>query len=272
MFSKKFLNISDFAKISGVSRQTLIYYDRIGLFSPAYIAENKYRMYSHNQIDIICTITILRDLGVHLKDIKQIIKYKSPETSISVLNYQLNAIQEQIDKLSLLKNMTQMRLEQIVKGHTLFNNLPVICITQEDKNVPFYVGEQINREQCLIGDNEVVNFFNGVEKSKIPLIFAFGYIKPREEVLGGNSKIVSRMCFRLKEEKYANAFMQGGKYIVACSRGDYGKNDHIYNMILRYVEENSLTVVGDFYEEYLIDELAETNPEKFVFQVSVRVR
>lgn len=272
MFSKKFLNISDFAKLSGVSRQTLIYYDRIGLFSPSFIAENKYRMYAHNQIDIICTITILKDLGVPLKKIKQIIKNKSPETSIKILNYQLNAIQEQIEKFTALKNMTQMRLEQIVKGHTLFEQLPLFNVIQEDKDVPFYIGEQINCVQSLIEDDDIDVFFKGIEKNKIPLIFAFGYIKTNENVMAGNNEMVSRMCFRLNDEKYANAFMQSGKYIVAYAKGDYGKSGYIYNAILQYAAENGFTLTGDFYEEYLIDELAEVNPENYVFQVSVRIR
>lgn len=40
-----YLTISEFSKISEISRKTLIFYDNIGLFSPEYTASNGYRYY-----------------------------------------------------------------------------------------------------------------------------------------------------------------------------------------------------------------------------------
>ena len=43
---KKYLRTAAFAKLAGVNKKTLHYYDEIGLFRPAYVNEKGYRFYS----------------------------------------------------------------------------------------------------------------------------------------------------------------------------------------------------------------------------------
>ena len=45
--------ISEMAKLHHLTRQTLIYYDHIGLLKPIYINEHGYRYYSVYQIPVI---------------------------------------------------------------------------------------------------------------------------------------------------------------------------------------------------------------------------
>ena len=54
--------ISEFASLTNVSRQTLIYYDKIGLFKPDFKNESGYRYYSVKQIEFISVITLLKEL------------------------------------------------------------------------------------------------------------------------------------------------------------------------------------------------------------------
>lgn len=272
MFTKNFLNISDFAKISGVSRQTLIYYDRIGLFSPAYVANNKYRMYSHNQVDNIGIITILSDLGVPLKKIKEILADISMDTMEKTLNYQLNAIQEKIDNLSILKDMTEIRLNQLQKGKAFLNGKSDFSVKEIVEDIPIHIGEKIDCNQEDINDEIVISFFDHTEKSGLPLIFTFSYIKKAEDLLKNNDCTVSHMWFRLKDKKYANAFIPKGKYLVGYAKGDYGKTNYIYTSLLQYAKENGLTITNNIYEEYLIDEFSEKNPDNFVLQILVRLK
>lgn len=70
MENKATLTISEFAKLSGVSRKTLIYYDKIGLFCPETVnPESGYRYYSYLQLDVISAIYALKEIGTPLKDI-----------------------------------------------------------------------------------------------------------------------------------------------------------------------------------------------------------
>ena len=47
---KELVKISQMAALNGISRQTLILYDKNGLLKPAYVSELGYRYYSIGQI------------------------------------------------------------------------------------------------------------------------------------------------------------------------------------------------------------------------------
>ena len=56
----RYLTISEMSEIHNTTRQTLIYYDRIGLFKPIKVDENGYRYYSSNQIPFLREICFLK--------------------------------------------------------------------------------------------------------------------------------------------------------------------------------------------------------------------
>ena len=53
------IKTGDFAKLCGTNKRTLIHYDEIGIFHPAYTDEKGDRYYSESQFDIFLTITWL---------------------------------------------------------------------------------------------------------------------------------------------------------------------------------------------------------------------
>lgn len=271
MVFKKFLTISEFAKISGVSRQTLIYYDRIGLFSPTLVAENNYRMYSHNQIWAISTITMLSGLGVPLKEIRILMSGISPETITKTLEEQLGRIESEIKKFTVLRDMIRLRIEQIDTGCSHANDAPSFSVVEIEEDVPFYLGERVTSRQDDIFDDGMAAFFTKAEQENVPMIFAIGYVKAWASVKKGDYRQVSRIGFRLNNEQYANHTLPKGKYVVGYGKGDYGKTDVLYRALLRFVDEQGVVPTGDVYEEYLIDEMAEKDPENFVLQISVRI-
>ena len=68
---KNLFSIGELSKQQNISRQTLIFYDKIGLFPPAYVdPENGYRYYSSSQLDYLDTICIMKKIGFSLNEIK----------------------------------------------------------------------------------------------------------------------------------------------------------------------------------------------------------
>ena len=54
---KNLFSIGEVSKQQNISRQALIFYDKIGLFCPVYTNPNNgYRYYSANQLDYLDTI------------------------------------------------------------------------------------------------------------------------------------------------------------------------------------------------------------------------
>lgn len=59
--------------MSGVTARTLRYYDEIGLLPPARVGGNGYRYYGHSQLLQLQEILLLRELGMDLARIAQVV-------------------------------------------------------------------------------------------------------------------------------------------------------------------------------------------------------
>ena len=111
---KNLFSIGELSKLQNISRQTLIFYDKIGLFCPAYVdPENGYRYYSAAQLDFLDTICIMKRIGFSLDEIKSYLKEYTLDTSMVVLRKQLTIIDRQIEELQLIKSRVEHRCLQL---------------------------------------------------------------------------------------------------------------------------------------------------------------
>ena len=98
------LSISEMAQIHNITRQTLIYYDKIGLFKPDIIESNGYRYYSTTQIPLLREICFLRSIGMSLDDIRKNNTSGNSTTTIALLESQNDKLQKEIDQLRAQQN------------------------------------------------------------------------------------------------------------------------------------------------------------------------
>lgn len=104
------VTISEMAKLHHLTRQTLIYYDHIGLLKPTFTNDHGYRYYSVYQIPVLREICLLKKLGVKLEDIKKNIESRNLESVINLLELQKNVIDEQMKELNLTRMYLQKRI------------------------------------------------------------------------------------------------------------------------------------------------------------------
>ena len=271
MFSYNFFAISEFAKLMGVSRQTLIYYDYIGLFKPVKTMDNGYRLYSRSQINVFSLISMLCEMGVPRKQIKTVVDRISPNAAIEVLEKQRLEAQEQLRRLKMLAEMIDLRILQIALGKEIAEKpAPPISFVEIKDAIPLYLGRTLNCSWLEISDDEIVDFYSKCEALGLPLIFSGGQMKTRENILAGRTEIISNMCFPMKDPTGANAAIPKGTYAVGYVRGNCENNGDTYAALRSFIDKSGMKIIGNAYEEYLIDELAESNPDKFVMKIMVQ--
>ena len=66
------LTISALAKAAGLSRSTLLYYDRLGLLKPSGRSRTGYRQYSPSDRERLALICPYRQMGIPLKEMKKL--------------------------------------------------------------------------------------------------------------------------------------------------------------------------------------------------------
>jgi DNA-binding transcriptional MerR regulator len=104
------LTVSQIAKLCGLSRTTLLYYESIELLDAAERTDGNYRRYSAAEVERLRTICAYRDAGLRLSDIRQLLDESSNDAS-RVLKRRLLELDEEIGKLREHQNAILRLLE-----------------------------------------------------------------------------------------------------------------------------------------------------------------
>lgn len=67
------MNISEIEKLTGISKQTIRFYEREGLISPKRNQDNQYREYDNQDVRKLKLIYILRKTGISISEIKRVL-------------------------------------------------------------------------------------------------------------------------------------------------------------------------------------------------------
>jgi len=89
-------SIGQFSIMFQINKKTLRYYDEIGLFKPAFVNENnQYRYYEEEQISVMKEIIRLKNIGISLDEIKEIINSKNNVQIKECYNRRLEEIKKE---------------------------------------------------------------------------------------------------------------------------------------------------------------------------------
>jgi len=95
--------ISEFAKLTGLSKETLRYYAEVKLLEPAYIdPKNNYRYYDDGSIFLATLLTKLRKIGFTIQEMISVMEDESFANLETLLIQKKRNILQQIHDLQLL--------------------------------------------------------------------------------------------------------------------------------------------------------------------------
>lgn len=255
-------SIGELSKYQNISKQTLIFYDKIGLFRPAYVdPDNGYRYYSANQIDYLDTILIMKKVGFSLAEIREHMQHYDTESSLALLKRQQAAIEEQIRELGLIRSRLSHRCAQIEQaeeqrkrqGEVTLENASPYSLLFHRVAAPYRPREvSIASKQC---------FAEAFEK-KLPIFFQSGVIVPLARILEGRYTEASLAFAPIESTaRVPNILrMPAGQCVTVCHVGDYASIGPSYEKLLRYCREQELEIVSDAYE-FCINDYITTHDE-----------
>ncbi|MFJ4172961.1 MerR family transcriptional regulator [Microbacterium sp. NPDC089696] len=94
-------SIQEIARLAGTTSRTLRHYDDIGLLAPTRIAHNGYRHYDESALVRLQRILLLRELGLGLPQIAEVLRSASQETTeASALETHLALLREEQNRLA----------------------------------------------------------------------------------------------------------------------------------------------------------------------------
>ncbi|MDR2006955.1 MAG: MerR family transcriptional regulator [Acidaminococcales bacterium] len=247
------LSIGEMAKLHGISRQTLIYYDNIGLFRPVRTTENGYRFYDKQQIPYLREIRFLKSLGINLKDIHLHFNERSPQNELCLLENQRQHILRQISRLNTMCQYLTQRVD-IYKE----------AISAKCPSEPFL--RAIEARQAVFGEyirpinkknlhTTLMNVWKRLFEKKMTPLCGFGSIIKKEAAESGDFLEGAGSCV------FVPVWEEGGKDIIEIPAGEYlcmykygmpYDTEHIAKL-MACLKEKSYYLCGDIIDVCLLD-------------------
>lgn len=275
----KKLTIKKMSELRGISIDTLRYYDKIGLFKPAYRdPETNYRYYSIQQYEVLGTILELRHIGLSIGQIQQFMNNRNVEQSMDFLKEGLTMIENQIVELNTIYKTLSRRIENIEKFKKEYTKSNIIMRELSDRK--FY---SLN-SKVDFQDIEAQSYgFLELEKkisNLIPLIANnhIGHIINKESLLSLHSPPhtideIELFIFLEDEQQSINAkTLPGGTYI--CAYYDGFNNDNRVNCIkelLDHCKVHNLPILSDAFHIMQVDISLTDKLEEASCEVQIRI-
>lgn len=148
---EKYFTTGEFAAYFGIRKDTLFYYDRIGLFQPEGVGDNGYRYYSDAQITPFSALLSLREMGVPIRELKSYFGNPSPERLLALASDKIRKMDEEIRRLQETRRLFSEIAEHTGEardaaiGQTEFLRMPerrFIYSEKLDLNMENATGEQ----------------------------------------------------------------------------------------------------------------------------------
>jgi DNA-binding transcriptional MerR regulator len=263
----RLFSISEMAKFSRVSRDTLLYYDKIGLFSPVSRGANNYRYYSDKQISAVNLIRTFQSLGMSLEKIKEISDHRTPEQVLEVLSEQIMIIESDVRELQKARKLLRV----------IQHNIALALAADETKITfewreaePLFIGPENDYSKGRTLQDALLNFYRycNHRDPEMDLNYSAWGIISGNRIKNRDWHLPDRFCFNNPE---AADRKPAGWYVIGYMHGDYGQGDELYKRLLDFIVEHDLEIIGDAYEAYLLNELSVVNPKDYLIQVSIAV-
>lgn len=112
-------SIKDVTRTFGLSRSSILYYEKLGIIHSKKNATNGYRIYSHSEINRLKECVSLKNMGYTIKEISDMFANKNRDLTkeidmhLNKVNYQKEMQKAYLEQLTRLKEMSECEIGNI---------------------------------------------------------------------------------------------------------------------------------------------------------------
>ncbi|SMC88806.1 DNA-binding transcriptional regulator, MerR family [Desulfocicer vacuolatum DSM 3385] len=254
----------EMAKLHGISRQTLLYYDKIGLLKPKEVDEiNNYRYYTLDQFETLDVILSLKSLGMTLKEIKHYLSKASLSDRMEQLKLQDLLIREKIEQLE----RTGRRLTSFLTA-----------LKQGMEITPFEIGIKFLKKRYILIEPvqppfEWYDLEMAIKKliacSRQEEIVMSGYMVYVDNDEDGQ-EIYRKVALEIDHD--APDCIAAGEYGYLYHQGPYEDLGRSRSLLQEYIEKSKYQVSGEIIEKVLLDTFAVSDETQYLVEIQIPVQ
>ena len=244
--------IGDFSRLSRVPVKTLRYYDEIGLLPPEQVDTfTGYRYYSAHQLERLNRILALKDLGLSLEQIRQMLASGLPADQLrGMLRLKQAELTGEIEETRARLARVEARLRQIELEDKMpdyevtIKKLPPMRVAGVRGIIPAY-----NQQGELWAELEKAMHLHAIQPAG-PCFAIYhdpGYVEHNPD---------TEACFPvdaapLTEGRFKVYDLPGGDFVSIIHKGPFNTLNLAVNALLKWIEQNGYRIIGPNREIYL---------------------
>lgn len=267
------LTVGEMAAIGGVSAQTLRYYDRISLLKPAETDPyTNYRYYSLDQLMNLRVITVLKQCGLSLADIRRCLNQKEIAHIPELLEDRKRLIDEEIEQLKHSKELLDIEIRNIREALNSPGKDSAEIRTLPPRTVIFAAGESSERLTPVIMQVNVIEKTAKKEGWTVygkPLIINTFYSET-----GRALPQQLDICLCIKGNVHSSGHVKiipGGEYAVLYHHGLYNTVFDSFDRLYEWIRRNGYTAAGPPVMVIIVDMPMIKDTSSLLSEIQIRI-
>ncbi len=163
---KEYYSIGEFSAMFGLNKQTLQYYDAIGLFQPVERnQENGRRCYAFDQVYRLASIRYMRRLGYSLEQIEDHMASREVGFTLDHLKERSKALRSQWEELLAIETVIQRKIQFVEEALSEISDIDAVEVLHfpERKFIPIGVEERLYHHDSFYF-YPTIAFYTGYEE------------------------------------------------------------------------------------------------------------
>lgn len=275
---KDYYKINEISKIYDIGKDSLRYYEKIGILNPKR-DENGYRMYSLLDITTLNIIKELRDLGFGMQKIKDFLNNRNIESTLSILEIEIDAINNRISELENLKKNISKRKANILNesSEQFFGEIKEEYIASRNC---IHLNEAILREEEVdlmirkLQDKYSKNLYilgNSMIGATVDI--DINQINSNDVSFENSLKFskYNSVFFVVDKEEEYDFIIPNGDYLCVKYRGNYNQTNYYILKLAEYAKKHNYELISNPLEIYHIDVHETGLVDEFITEIQIRV-
>lgn len=266
-------SVGEMAKLSGLSKQTLIYYDREGVFTPKIVnPENGYRYYTPDQLEELDSILILRETGLSLKEIKAHRKHRSRSSTVEVLTAQKEEVQQKIAHWQAVEKRLEHKIASIEEFAGSSNTETVFVECGKE----YLFAQKPDQPAGLLEvDIALKRLLRDASEHNLPFFYQIGNMVAEQNLKAGQFLQFSYVFLPL-EKPIPGAQIKmlckpAGLYAQTYHIGNYQTMGNTYQKLLASLTTAGYEIAGPSYEYCIFDCLTTQTSAEYATKIQIPI-
>jgi DNA-binding transcriptional MerR regulator len=266
-------SIGEFSKINRITTKTLRHYDEIDLLKPEFVDKSTgYRYYTTEQLPALYRIMILKQMGLSLSQIKEIIRNPIAEELLLTIKEQevMRSIESEKARLVQIQSyLKRIKGENVMNYNPIIKELPEVIVASMRQVIPSYdalfnlcpniMGKEMERVGCICASPAYC--FN---------IYHDGEYKERD--------IDVEICEAVTEFKADTDIIKfkiipkAPTAVCVLHKGSYGTLGEAYGFIFKWIRDNGYEIADNPRESYIDGIWNKESEEDWLTEIQIPIK